>query len=241
MPYALAVLLSQISVGSLNDYLDRHADARYQPEKPIPQGAISPRAALLMACAAPILMLLPAALLGPGFLVLSLVGTIAGLAYDLWFKGTPWAPACYILGFLTLLTSAWVVFGRFTYVLLPVYPAGALMVLCAYLAQSLPDVESDQRVGHRGLTVFLGAHYSAGLAGASYLLVALGSALFALGVGRPGAILPIVPGAALMISAYLAAGGRGATRARRRWFFRLTAPALALLAVGLLLAAQPYL
>src|SRR5947209_8387410 len=96
------VLCSQVAVGALNDFLDRDNDAVHQPEKPIPDGALSPGAALGLV----VLGLAGTVVLGLSFgigpFLLTLLGTAAGLAYDLWLKPTPFSFTTYIVGFLTL-------------------------------------------------------------------------------------------------------------------------------------------
>jgi 4-hydroxybenzoate polyprenyltransferase len=42
----LSVAGSQVATGALNDLADRERDARLRPEKPIPAGQLTPRAAL---------------------------------------------------------------------------------------------------------------------------------------------------------------------------------------------------
>src|SRR5581483_12041077 len=44
----LAVLMTQIATGALNDYIDRERDAVTQPDKPIPSGEVSPGFALFL-------------------------------------------------------------------------------------------------------------------------------------------------------------------------------------------------
>lgn len=76
----------------LNDYFDRHIDARERPERPIPAFEISPRAVAsigfaLIATGLVLLAMLGFAALGPGLLLSAVI-----VAYDLRHKGNPLSP-----------------------------------------------------------------------------------------------------------------------------------------------------
>jgi 4-hydroxybenzoate polyprenyltransferase len=233
------VLLSQICVGALNDYVDRDTDALYQPEKPIAQGAISPRAIIRLSTVAAVLMLPVAASLGPLPLMLALIGTAWGIAYDLWLKRTTAALLAYIAGFLTLLTFACACAGRFAPVLILAYGAAALIVTSAHLAQSFPDIENDKLLGLRSPAVVLGPTRSAILMGGCYAVVAIGGLGWAFGHGRLAPVACILPGSIAMAAACRLALRNPERRPLRKQVFRLAAPGFALLAVGVLLAVQP--
>ncbi len=151
------VLCSQLAVGSLNDYRDRHTDAISQPTKPIPSGKVGAGAVLVLCQLSLVACLLLAATFGPVPLLLVVIGTASGLAYDLWLKPTPFSIVGYLGGFLSLVSWVWLVAGRFTPAFLLVYPAGVFLLLSVHLANSYPDLESDRALGQRGLAVLLGA------------------------------------------------------------------------------------
>lgn len=235
------VLLSQVSVGALNDFHDRALDAVTQPQKPLPAGLVPPGVALLLAAASLVLFVPLALTFGWVAFILSMLGTAAGLAYDLWLKATPLSFAGYVAGFLLLLTWVWLVAGHLTLALFLTYPPGALLIVAAHLAQSLPDIESDQATGQRGLAVVLGPrrtlcaiftfYVAAGIAGGAAALRAGSAAALVLGLASLGLAFASLPSA------------RHAVRHRpaRIAVFHLMAPAIALLSLGSVLAASTIL
>ena len=229
-----AVAMTQIAVGALNDYLDRHSDAAGQPWKPIPSGSASGSTAVVLVLAG----LLGTVLLGASFglrsLLLLSVAAAGGLAYDLWLKPTPASLLGYLVGFLALVTWIWFIAGRLVPLFAVVYPLGTIAILTAHLAQSLPDVASDRERGHRGLAVSLGAGRTEAVvrfglvtmsAGASILAVISGSrvGIVASALGVAGVVYPLVAGRGTSL---------GPERARN--VFRGVAIAVALLAIGAL-------
>ncbi|MEU6482670.1 SCO3242 family prenyltransferase [Streptomyces sp. NPDC046887] len=79
---------------ALNDWADRDLDAGERPERPIPSGQISPRAALTVACGLTCAGLCLAAVAeGRRGLLTALPLTGAIWAYDLMLKDTAWGPA----------------------------------------------------------------------------------------------------------------------------------------------------
>jgi UbiA prenyltransferase family protein len=77
----------------LNDLADADIDRRQRPERPIPSGAIGPRAALAAFCVLAVagLVLVATEGLAPLLAAIGLVGLI--VLYDLWHKGNPISPA----------------------------------------------------------------------------------------------------------------------------------------------------
>jgi 4-hydroxybenzoate polyprenyltransferase len=229
------ILLSQAAVGALNDYVDRFVDARTQPEKPIPSGLVAPPLALSIVCISSALLIPVALSFGPISLLLAGVGTAAGITYDLWLKPTPFSFAGYLVGFLTLLTWVWEIAGRFSVWFALVYPVGCLLLVAAHLAQSLPDIEADRRVGNLGLAVLLGPIWSFRAVLVLYAAVTLGGLALAVATRSYGALTLIVAAALLAIGAWLRSR-RSFDRSARQVIFRLLAPGLALLGIGGLLA-----
>lgn len=230
------VLCSQIAVGALNDYVDRFSDALVQPDKPIPSGVATPRTALVLV-AVGLVGLLPLALsFGALSFVLIASGTAGGLAYDLVLKRTPFSVLGYIVGFLLLVTWIWSIAGRLSLGFLILYPAGALLVTAAHLAQSLPDIETDREVDARGLAVALGVKRSVLAILLCYLALTLGTIAIALRAGVP--ILAIAPLAGLALAVGVARRLRslGYTRSARLSAFKALAPALAAIAISAAIA-----
>jgi hypothetical protein len=89
---AIAMVLFYTAGMMLNDVADAELDRRQRPERPIPSGAITPRAALTVVCAlmAAGLGLLASEGLAPLLVGAGLVGLI--VLYDLWHKGNPISP-----------------------------------------------------------------------------------------------------------------------------------------------------
>jgi 4-hydroxybenzoate polyprenyltransferase len=230
------VLLSQISIGALNDYLDREVDARTQPDKPLPSGLVSPGAALALAIASGALVVPAALTFGPWAGVLAGVGTAAGIAYDLWLKPTPLSFLAYVVAFLSLATWVWLVSGKLTSKFALVYPAGAALLITAHLANAFPDIESDRDLGQRGLAVLLGPVGTLRLLTALYSAGALAGAGLSLWSGTRLALACCTGGLAIVWSTYLFGMARIGDRASRKTVFRLVAAALAVLAFGCLLA-----
>lgn len=152
----VAVFCTQIAIGSMNDYCDRHLDIQSHRAKPIALGMIAPWEALVLAMGATLLLLLVAVPLGPLPLALLLVIEGLGLAYDLRFKGTPVSALLYAVYFPLNPLLAWSVFGSWQPFLPWLIPMGALLGISMNISNSLPDLEADIAMGVRGLPHLLG-------------------------------------------------------------------------------------
>ncbi len=229
------VLCSQLAVGSLNDYRDRHTDAISQPNKPIPSGQVGARTVLALCQLSLVACVLLGATFGPVPLFLVVVGTMSGLAYDLWLKPTPFSIVGYLGGFLCLVSWVWLVAGRFTPPFLLVYPAGIFLLLPVHLANSYPDLENDRALGQRGLAVLLGAEGTRLAIVLSFNLVAVAStaAIFL----HHSSLLEVLLLVAwvLDISAVRISRRAVADVQARRRLFTLLAPATAVLGASCLL------
>jgi 4-hydroxybenzoate polyprenyltransferase len=178
---AAAVLAGQLSIGWMNDYLDRDRDLlSARPDKPVAVGTLDPstvRTAMLVAAVA----VVPLSLLSGLFAgSLHLVAVASAWAYNLWLKATPLSVLPYAVSFGLL--PAFVTAG------LPGQPvvgwlvaAGALLGAGAHFANVLPDIDDDLRSGVRGLPQRLGPARSR-IAAAVLLL----AASVVLAVGPPG-------------------------------------------------------
>jgi 4-hydroxybenzoate polyprenyltransferase len=178
---ATAVLAGQLSVGWMNDYLDRDRDVLVRrADKPVVAGRLAPgtlRAATAVAAVA----VVPLSLLS-GWLAgsLHLVAVASAWAYNLRLKSTALSvlPYAVSFGLLPAFITAGLP-GR------PVYgwlvAAGALLGAGAHFANVLPDIADDLATGVRGLPHRIGATGSRLAAGT---LLAAASVLLA--VGPPG-------------------------------------------------------
>ena len=89
---AAAVLATTLATGggnAINDYFDREIDAINRPERPIPRGAISPRATVvfsggLFVSAIGLTLLLP-----PLAIAIAVINLLALIVYTELFKGLP--------------------------------------------------------------------------------------------------------------------------------------------------------
>ncbi|MDE3090471.1 MAG: UbiA family prenyltransferase [Chloroflexota bacterium] len=237
---AIATLFfSQAVVGITNDYHDRALDAQGQPWKPLARGIVSPNEARVLIALAFLLMLTFAISLGPIVLLLALLGTIAGIIYNFWLRGTPFSWLPYVLGFIVLPISVWVSMQSFNVNELALVPIGLPLLVGVHLAQTLPDVETDRALGERGFAVTLGrargvlAVWSACIAAQ---LLALLSAVW-LNSNLQIVMLTILASFAL-VAASIALYHRRPTLATLRVIFRLVAPSAVILVAGWLAALQ---
>ncbi len=176
------VLSGQLSIGWLNDLVDRSADvAAGRRDKPLAHGTVSVRTVTVAFWMAAVITLPLSFALGWAAGLCHLVTVGSGWAYDLWLKRSAWSWLPYVLAFGAL--PAVVVLS------LPGAPpppwwgvvAGALLGLGAHAANALPDIEADRAQGVGGLPARLGPRGSRVLAA-----VSLGAATAILTLAPPG-------------------------------------------------------
>ncbi|QBI21490.1 hypothetical protein ER308_19230 [Egibacter rhizosphaerae] len=225
---AAAVLAGQACIGWTNDAVDAERDrAAGRDEKPIVAGDASRLGIGIGAAtagAAAVAMSLP---LGGPAAAAHLTGVAAGLAYNLWFKGSPASPVPYALAF-ALVPGALVLLALEPPVPPPPWllAAGALMGTGAHFLNALPDLADDRARGVYGLPQRLGTGPTLGV-GAGAL--AAGAVVAAVGpVDLPLAVRVGLPAFAL---AALGAAAVSARAGRTRHAF-LAAQLVALAAVG---------
>ncbi|HUG47999.1 MAG TPA: UbiA family prenyltransferase [Candidatus Limnocylindria bacterium] len=235
---ALAMLALQFSIGASNDYFDADLDARSKPAKPIPAGLVARRTAVAVALACGALALLTAAALGPVVLLMAAVMLGAGLAYDAFLKGGPWAWTAYAVAFPILPLYAW--YGASaewpprSELLLPL---AALAGPALHLANGLVDVESDRAAGLRTLAAVLGRRVGlaamavvlAGIHGLAWLTLVLGGGTSSAGMALVG-LATLLAAAGLRLSAAVSPPAR-----ERGW--QAQALSICLLALGWLASA----
>jgi 4-hydroxybenzoate polyprenyltransferase len=171
------VFASQVAIGSLNDYLDRHHDAVEQPEKPIPSGLLPPSVALAQAAIAAFACVAVAALTGPAGLFFATIALASGLVYDIRLKSTVASFLPYLISFSCLPAFAWAATGAFQPRWLALYAVGLPLMLSLHLANALPDVAGDQREGVHGLAPTLGVTAARALCWSAYLAAGILAAL----------------------------------------------------------------
>ncbi len=156
----------QLSISFLNDYCDRHLDVLSKRNKPIPQGLVYPREALILGLLMIVVMVLLLLPLNLPALLISLLYLAFGQGYNLGLKSTPLSGIVFALAIPLIPLYAFVGVGHILPVLFWLVPVGALLGVALNLADSLPDIEEDAAHGARTLAVALGV-------GRSYLTCSL--------------------------------------------------------------------
>lgn len=85
---ALATLFISASSNAWNDYRDIEIDRINQPQRPLPSGLVSPRAALIFSIVLAALSIVVAALINPTALVIAIVSNVLLYIYSVWLKST---------------------------------------------------------------------------------------------------------------------------------------------------------
>ena len=191
-PLLLAMFGGQLAIGALNELVDAELDAPAKPWKPIPSGAVTRRGAWVVVALGLVVMAAFGSRLDRLALLLLILGTALGLAYDLWLKRTPFSWLPYVLALPLLPIWVRTAILGFDARLLLLFPLGAGAVVAVHLAQALPDCESDRRAGLRNPVSRLGERATLSLA----CTLAASTPLFAIVVT---ATLPIAPGNGLLI------------------------------------------
>jgi 4-hydroxybenzoate polyprenyltransferase len=150
----------QISIAMINDYCDRHLDTASKPKKPIPQGLVSPREALIAGLSMTIVMLLLLLPLPRLALLISLAYLALGQGYNLGLKSTPFSGIVFALAIPLIPLYAFAGVGHTLPVLFWLVPVGVLLGVTLNLANSLPDIEEDAAAGAKTLAVVLGVERS---------------------------------------------------------------------------------
>ena len=85
---ALATLCVSASSNAWNDYRDIEIDRINQPQRPLPSGMVSPRAALVFSIAMAVLSIVVAALISPAALAIAILSNALLYIYSVWLKST---------------------------------------------------------------------------------------------------------------------------------------------------------
>ena len=151
------MLSIQVSIGALNDWVDRERDAGEKPAKPVPAGLVSPGFALGVAVAAGSAGVVLSGLSGLGAGVAGAVALGLGAAYDLRLSRTAWSWLPLALALPVVPIHAWLgATGSVPPGLLALVPAGLGAGAALALANGLVDLERDARTDRRGAVVALG-------------------------------------------------------------------------------------
>lgn len=228
-----SVLFGQVSIGLSNDVIDAPRDRTTgRRDKPLAADGAPVRAAWISAFVAAALALALSAVLGWGLALAHAVFLAAGWAYNARLKSTIWSGACFIVGFGTFPSLAFLALPDPRVAPLWAWIAGATLGVAIHFSNVLPDIEDDARTGVRGLPHRIGARGSSAIAFGA-LIVGAAAAVVGPAVAAGTAVSPaswVAGGAVVVVSAWgLAATVR---RGPSRLSFRLV------MLSALLLAAQ---
>ncbi|HEY3335023.1 MAG TPA: UbiA family prenyltransferase [Candidatus Limnocylindrales bacterium] len=174
----LSMTLLQFAIGTVNDIVDAPRDAGHRGGKPIPDGFVTIRAALIVAVASAGGGLVLAFVGGPWLAGLGVVVLGVGLAYDLWAKGTTlsWLP--FAVGIPLLPVFGWYgATGMLPGLFLVLVPAAANAGTALAIANAIVDMERDEEAGSHSIALALGP------ARAGWLVVVLHAVVAALAFG----------------------------------------------------------
>lgn len=194
----LAMLAIQVSIGALNDWVDRQRDAREKPAKPIPARLVSPGFALAVAAGGGAVGIVLSLLSGLGAGLAGAAALGLGATYDLRLSRTSWSWLPLALALPVVPIHAWLgATGSVPPGLLALVPAGLGAGAALALANGLVDLERDARTDRRGAVVALGSGRAwlvhAVLLGVVAVFAVLAAPAVPAGGGAPGSPSPIPP------------------------------------------------
>jgi 4-hydroxybenzoate polyprenyltransferase len=228
----VAMFALQAAIGTANDLVDEASDRGLKTGKPLPRGLVSRRSAQVLFAVALAVGLVLSAFSGPTVLLVALVGTGIGLAYDGWLKGTVWSWLPFAGGVPLVPVYAWLgATGRLPGAFFILIPAAVLAGTALALANLLADLERDRAAGKRTAATRLGARVAWGISALLHAIVA------ALAIGSLAAVqgrgvgLFAVTGGVAIIAAGVALGRAGRPLIRER-AWELEAAGVGLLAAG---------
>ena len=216
---AAAVLASHASIGAMNDARDAEGDRLTAPHKPIVRGFITERAALLWSLAAGALGLGLSLAQGLQSFAVAAAVIAAGMAYNFGLKGTLWSAVPYAVFIPSAAVWPFAAAGRMGGAVLLSYPIGAALAVGLNIANTLPDLEVDAKLGLRGLAHRLGRGRAVLAVLACYAVTALlVSAVAGFAFGGRAALFCAIGGAALVaLLAFAYRGNPSRGGLRRAW------------------------
>ena len=227
-----AMLGGQLAIGAVNELVDAGLDAVAKPHKPIPAGLVSRRGARIVTAGGLILMTALGITFGAVPFLLLTIGTGAGIVYSFAFKRTIWSWIPYLIALPLLPIWVWSAFSSVETGMFAIYPIGAAAVVAIQLAQSLPDVDTDQATGVRTLAVALGSRMARiGCWGASLLAALLAATMAPLMTDHPVRVWAAAAVAAALIGLNVTIWLKDQSQGVRA-AFPCVAPAAVVLGVG---------
>jgi geranylgeranylglycerol-phosphate geranylgeranyltransferase len=197
-----ATVLATAAGNAINDYFDREIDAINQPGRPIPRGAVSPRAALAFSGALFVGAVVLALTLPALALAIALVNLLLLVAYTQLFKGLPGVGNAVVaaLGGSTFLFGGAAV-GN-------VAAPGVLFVLAALstftreVIKDVEDLEGDREEGLNTLPIAIGERPALWVGTACLVVAVLASPLpYLLGALGVAYLLAVLPANVVMLAA----------------------------------------
>jgi geranylgeranylglycerol-phosphate geranylgeranyltransferase len=195
----LVMLPSQLAIGTLNDWADAASDRVSKPFKPIARELVRRRDAALLGVLLLAVSLGTAALLGADVLLVGLLGSAAGVSYDLAVKRTPFAVVAWWAGFTTVPLLAMVMTGRLRGGVEAI-PLAGLLAVALLVANGVVDIDGDRLAGERTLPVVIGVRSSRWL---------ISAAMLAASVYVLALIAPLGQGRLAFVAATVLAAGAG--------------------------------
>lgn len=230
----------QLSISFLNDYCDRYTDAVGKKNKPIPQGLVTPREALIAGLLMIVLMLLLLLPLNPLALLISLLYLAFGQGYNFGLKSTPLSGIVFALAMPLIPIYAFVGVGHTLPLLFWLVPVLAPLGVSLNLANSLPDIEEDAASNARTLAVVLGVRGSFLICNVLLLLciVFVGIlTLFNIVPARTGIVVPTLILACILVGILLFLSGSQKPLHTRKTYFYLVVFTCLVLAGGWIIGA----
>lgn len=227
-----AVFSGQLSVGWLNDLVDRERDrASGRTDKPVALGQISVPLVRTATAAAAVVCLVASLALGLAAGAAHLLAVAGAWAYNLGLKRTIWSWLPYAVSFSLLPLAIWLASPAADLPPWWLLTGAALLGVGAHGANVLPDLADDRATGVSGLPHRMGPR-TLRLGTAAVLLAAL-----VVITAGPGRRLPAAEAAVLAVATALAfvAGGTGRKQLPARAPFYAVI-GVAILAVAMLLA-----
>ena len=233
------IFLIQGSIGAANDAFDVDLDRLSKPYKPIVAGAISRRAAVVVAVISAIAACAIASSFGLAAWLLAMTGLACGITYDAGLKSTRFSVLAYVLAMPLLPLWVWVALDRFSLGLLWVYPFGILIGISLYLGNTAPDIASDTAAGIAGTAHRIGLARTLICAwGCLGLTLGLGPILAGVAGLNTGLVAATSAGASLWLVAAVLVSVRNTDPARLRISWVLTIASSLIFALGWLTAAS---
>ncbi|MFC7096430.1 geranylgeranylglycerol-phosphate geranylgeranyltransferase [Halobaculum marinum] len=179
----VATVAATAAGNAVNDYFDRDIDAVNRPDRPIPSGRVSARAAAAYAAALFLVAVVAAVSLPPLALGIAVANLLALLAYTQLFKGLP-AVGNVVVAYLTgstflfgaaavgpIAPPTWTLFGL-----------AATATFAREVVKDVEDVAGDREEGLRTLPIVVGER------------AALTLATVVMAAATVGSVLPVVGG-----------------------------------------------